>query len=557
MINGGRVPVDQFIALDLTVSSWSTSSPPWMVLTYSAGKPPVSKWHSMVVSMDHASLFLWDPYNTGWSTFSIADRTWTNTSLPIDATREIAVRSAVDYNTGDIYIPAGSSNGTQMTMKSLTSTAYTTSAMPTDTMPHPINHETWVWSSVRRTFLHYGGNTRIGKFSNPYLNEYSPTKGWSRVTTTGPSPGDLSGHCMVPAYGGKKMILFGGTSVHEDSSSAIYILDVETGAWTAGKTANVNQARCNMACAVAGDSFVAWGGDNKRFNVDATPIVYNLVNNEWTTQFYLVSPVGQPPAPPPPPGTNPNYAAIGGGVAGVIVLAGLVALFFIKRRKRRNDNKSRQGLGHECHETPKPSEDPVTPFTGASERPGHEPISKALSLSQYKQHQQQQHQQDYQDYQDYDHHHQYQYQPEPQPRPMSAHDSRPSSAYYSQHQLSSYPNSNSNFPEFAPFTPTHHPSPLQPQPIQPQDYIPLSPFESVATIAKFAQDDRESQYSPTNTFDPSRRSSGYSRNVSLTASEFSQPQFKTSGNPQTYAPAPGNPQFIPPPTFTSSSTTTR
>lgn len=56
------------------------------------------------------------------------------------------------------------------------------------------------------------------------------------------------------------MVLFGGTDVTENSSSAIYILDVKTAQWTAGKAANVNQARCNMACAVAGDSFIAWGG---------------------------------------------------------------------------------------------------------------------------------------------------------------------------------------------------------------------------------------------------------------------------------------------------------
>jgi hypothetical protein len=136
----------------------------------------------MVVSKDHANLFFWDPFNTGWSTFNIADRTWTNTSLPLDATRQIAIRSGVDYNTGYVYAPAGTSNGTQMAMNAL-STAYTTSAMPTELMPVPINHETFVWSSVRGTFLHYGGKTIFGNTANPYLNEYSPTNGWSRVVS--------------------------------------------------------------------------------------------------------------------------------------------------------------------------------------------------------------------------------------------------------------------------------------------------------------------------------------------------------------------------------------
>ncbi|KAG0273579.1 hypothetical protein BGZ95_010621, partial [Linnemannia exigua] len=362
-------------------------------------------------------------------------------------------------------------------------------------------------------------------------------------------------------YGGMKMILFGGTDVNEDSSSAIYILDVETGAWTAGKAANINQARCNMACAVAGDSFVAWGGDNKRVNMDATPIVYNLVSNEWTTQFNLVSPVGPspplpPPPPPPPPETKPNYAAIGGGVAGAIVLAGLVAFLFITRRKRRNIKRKELGQGRGYDETAESSEDHATPFAGASKPLDYEPVSQALSLSYQQQQQEQQQQQQQQIYHGYDHHHRYQCQPEPQPRPISAYDSRPPSAYCSQHRLSYYSNSSSHDPAFVPSTSMHHPPPLQPRPIQQQDYVPLVPIESAATTAKMAPDDRESQYSLTSTFNPSSRNSGYSRNFSLMASEFSQPQFKSSGNPQTYAPAPGNPQFIPPPTCTLSSSAT-
>lgn len=71
------------------------------------------------------------------------------------------------------------------------------------------------------------------------------------------------------------MVLFGGTDLTENSSSAIYILDVKTSQWTAGKAANVNQARCNMACTVAGDSFVAWGGTDCRF-ISSFSMTYSL-----------------------------------------------------------------------------------------------------------------------------------------------------------------------------------------------------------------------------------------------------------------------------------------
>ncbi|KAG0061058.1 hypothetical protein BGZ89_011783 [Linnemannia elongata] len=538
-----RTQVNQFVALDLTVPSWSTSSPPWMTPPYRSGIAPNSSWHSMAVSKDHASLFLWDPMNTGWSTFNIADRTWTNTTLPLDATRQIAIRSAVDYNTGYVYVPAGTSNGTQMAMNTLSSTNYTISPMPTDLMPVPINHEAFVWSTVRGTFLHYGGKTIFGDTANPYLNEYSPTNGWS-------------------PYGGDKMVLFGGTDVTENSSSAIYILDVKTAQWTAGKAANVNQARCNMACAVAGDSFIAWGGDNKRVNMDATPIVYNLVSNEWSTQFNLVSPVGPSP---PPTSSGPNYAAIGGGVAGAIVLLGVVAFLLVKRRKRNNKKNGQAGLGHGYQETAKSSEDSVVPFTGTPKPPKSEPISQTYSKSQQQlYHYQQEH--------EYDHHQQHQYQPTPEPRPISGYEFRPQSGYHSQHP-SYY---SSHVPAFAPYTPAPQPPPLQPRPTLPQDYVPMSPMESVATTVNVMPEDRVSVYSPTSTFGHSS-SGGYTRDVQMfspTASTFAQSggysrdvkpisptseyapatsaHFRTSKDPHihmtlAHTPIPGNPQYIPAP----------
>lgn len=59
-----------------------------------------------------------------------------------------------------------------------------------------------------------------------------------------------------------KMILFGGTGLNGIAQADIHILDLVTSTWTTGKSAEANQARTNMACAVAGDSFIAWGGED-------------------------------------------------------------------------------------------------------------------------------------------------------------------------------------------------------------------------------------------------------------------------------------------------------
>ena len=65
---------------------------------------------------------------------------------------------------------------------------------------------------------------------------------------------------MLLAYGGQSMIVFGGTGLDGIAKADIHILDLPTSKWTTGRPADASQARTNMACAVSGDSFIAWGG---------------------------------------------------------------------------------------------------------------------------------------------------------------------------------------------------------------------------------------------------------------------------------------------------------
>ena len=53
------------------------------------------------------------------------------------------------------------------------------------------------------------------------------------------------------------MVLFGGDG-SGPSVASLSILDVPTMTWTTGKDAP--DARSEMACAVAGDNFIVWGG---------------------------------------------------------------------------------------------------------------------------------------------------------------------------------------------------------------------------------------------------------------------------------------------------------
>ncbi|KAF9983907.1 hypothetical protein BGZ75_004547, partial [Mortierella antarctica] len=163
------------------------------------------------------------------------------------------------------------------------------------------------------------------------------SKVWSRLKTTGDSPGDISSHCMVSAYNGTKMVVFGGNTIAREPQASIFILDVATLTWAQGNDADPSQRRSDMTCTVAGDNFVVWGGEYvaSKINLFGTPLIYNLKSKQWTTDFILSDttlPTESPPTLPPTmlPSKGINIAAIAGSCAAVIVA--IIAAFLIYRR---------------------------------------------------------------------------------------------------------------------------------------------------------------------------------------------------------------------------------
>ncbi|KAG0263247.1 hypothetical protein BG011_009082 [Mortierella polycephala] len=157
----------------------------------------------------------------------------------------------------------------------------------------------YAWSIKRKRMLLHGG--LVDSKANSKLFEFDPNgkanDGWSDVTTTGDQPGSVFAHCMVPAYKGTKMVLFGGRRRIGQSSGSIYILDLETLSWKRGADVDPSQARYSMTCTAAGDSFVVFGGSSDTNSPKDDMLIYNLKTNQWTDQFYL----NTPPPPPPPP----------------------------------------------------------------------------------------------------------------------------------------------------------------------------------------------------------------------------------------------------------------
>ncbi|KAF9992340.1 hypothetical protein BGZ65_012349, partial [Modicella reniformis] len=92
---------------------------------------------------------------------------------------------------------------------------------------------------------------------------YNDKDGWHNMTrdVKGEVPEPRSSACLVPAFGGSKMVLFGGYTRHEVSVlSDIHILDLDTMVWTRGPNVKSKERRARAACAVSNDQLIAWGG---------------------------------------------------------------------------------------------------------------------------------------------------------------------------------------------------------------------------------------------------------------------------------------------------------
>ncbi|KAG0295823.1 hypothetical protein BGZ96_010941 [Linnemannia gamsii] len=138
-----------------------------------------------------------------------------------------------------------------------------------------------VRSTKRCSILVHGGFTTGKAAKQRVLYEYIPiTEQYIPITDKGDIPPPRYGHCIVEAYGGSKIILFGGVTDLNPTSADIYSFDVATLTWTQGQTGDSTVGRTYAACAVTNDMFVAWGGApqlHNIFSVVSTPtVVYNL-----------------------------------------------------------------------------------------------------------------------------------------------------------------------------------------------------------------------------------------------------------------------------------------
>ncbi|KAK5823561.1 hypothetical protein F5H01DRAFT_376471 [Linnemannia elongata] len=286
----------QFYSLDLT-QSWDTSSPLWSEVLTVGSIPAGLKgaWgHSISLSRKQKTLTFWNINGSDAhaASFHLSTNSWEELPIffmPKQKLNNVQICTAVaDPRTDQVYIPGASDRGVD------------------------------------------------SGTASPYLYEYKLGRldPWLTLNTSGSAAPPLAGSCMVPAYSGTKMLVFGGVDVFAEASiDTLYILDVPTLTWSLG---GKYQPRTGMVCSVSGDYLIVWGGmgisqsrddPGKLIPVDETLIIYNIKTAQWTTK-YLTS-----------DNSNKIAAIVGGSVGAVVVIILIAGVVVFKKRRRRQHQK--------------------------------------------------------------------------------------------------------------------------------------------------------------------------------------------------------------------------
>ncbi|KAF9978347.1 hypothetical protein BGZ73_002730 [Actinomortierella ambigua] len=357
--------VNQFASLDLTVPTWNASSPPWTIhpqlpTTILSRDPffavlPKSQAQLIVATGDD---------NVPMATFDLASNSWSVAgAFASSYTSSSGVLATVNPITDTIIVPTGTITATSPEVYGTFLYNIATKQLSTAPGPETVGSQVpatlreyaSAWSSVRGSVLVYGGRGELQgrrwQYSSSLLEFESTTLTWRELIVSGPSPEGRTWSCLVPAYNGQKMVLFGGFK-NDVLTPSIYILDVVNLEWTKGQDIDPSLMRYEHVCTAAGDSFVAWGGLNSADSSTAftDPVIYDLKAGRWTQHFALTSTwkpttptapsVGGSTPPATPPGdSSSTTGAIIGGVAGIIVVLLVVGFFFFRRRRRRQSKQ--------------------------------------------------------------------------------------------------------------------------------------------------------------------------------------------------------------------------
>lgn len=341
--------VQQFYSLDLTpllVHSnkllWKYLNPAGPIQKFRDKMPMAITYHNQALTYFHESSVRAD-YNLQ------ADR-WDAVAAPICANGipeyvKSLQTALVDPKTQLVYIPFGFAHEKQMLVLDMDKGTCTGVPMPTNSKA-----DLFAWSDSKSTIYMVG---TVPPATTPNVWEYQfATKTWKNIPKKGQPPTALIlDSCMVSSLGGQKLLLFGGHNFAK-ATGDMFVFDTVSYNWT--KAATSPNVRADMACASAGEYFVAWGGAISYLDNITPPeiLFYNVKNDKWLNQTEIAPPLNATlPVPVSPTSTGSesintglpsagasknNGAVIGGGVAaGVVAIAAIIGFLLYRRRTKQ------------------------------------------------------------------------------------------------------------------------------------------------------------------------------------------------------------------------------
>ncbi|GJJ68518.1 hypothetical protein EMPS_00864 [Entomortierella parvispora] len=347
--SNGTFTIPQTFSIDLS-SSWDISSVPYRRLL----DGPSDYKHSASLLNDHKNWFVLSN-GTGLE-YTIPPDTWRSLGGSAEVSRTRGLGAATDPDTGMIYVPNGflvNATTTQMFQFDVINNVLNS----VDMHPALVNMVSYAiaWSGQAKKMFLFGGAVSGTNNVNGAMYSWDPINGWALLSPQGTVPSPRRSACMVPAYNGQKMILFGGLTDESNSVlSDIYILDTASLTWSKGKDAGVASARAECSCAMTNDLFVVWGGGGVNTVISSNlTIIYNARTDSWQTNFSPM-PVSDPSAPwASSPGAlngKRNIGIIVGPVAAAVVVIALVVGFLYGRRRQRQRSQAPQQLADSEHD---------------------------------------------------------------------------------------------------------------------------------------------------------------------------------------------------------------
>ncbi|KAF9935146.1 hypothetical protein FBU30_007525 [Linnemannia zychae] len=321
----------QFYSLDLT-TNWDTSNPSWKALPYPSPNTPPSIWRYnvfMTATLDSHVFTMWSFTPGRAFNFNISDGLCTQAPVPTSLSGW-GTFGAANPETGEVFILGATIEHDSITRVNPMTGSSNTMALPQNLVSN-LPYNGFAWCQPRKSFLHLTNPLKSGSV----LHEYIPsTNKWDPLNSGGQIPTFRNDACLIPAYNGTKMVLFGGDTAEGYGWGKLSVLDIATMTWVT--YSDSPEIRLGVACSVSGDYFIVWGGMKMTRDPQevATPLVFNIHTGLWTTQF-----VGSVTKPTKQTGsmddTKSNTAAIAGGIAGAVVLLAILAIVFVRKKQQR------------------------------------------------------------------------------------------------------------------------------------------------------------------------------------------------------------------------------